>query len=344
MVVVVGATGYVGRLISAELGRRGIPYVAVGRSRERLEALPGAVERRVADTSDRSALREALDGCTSVCSCVGPFVDHGEPVVRTAIDGGVHYLDMTGEQAFVGTVFARCDAPARKAGVALVPAMGVDPLLGDMAAALAARALGAAPDAIEVFHLEAEATASHGTKRTIMRVASMPCWTWRDGRAVLTRIGADGRRFRFPGGESHVALFPAPETLTIARHTDARDVSCYVGMPKLAARMARAARLASPLLRVGRVILGSRTTGPSADQRVRHRYTKVAEARANGHAVRCIVEGSDSYGVTAAGCVEALIRMTDATFDGRGALAPSEAFDPEPFLTALSDYLSWRIE
>jgi short subunit dehydrogenase-like uncharacterized protein len=344
MVAVVGATGYVGRLISAEVGRRGIPFVAVGRSREKLEALPGAADRRVADTSDEHALREALDGCRAVCSCVGPFVDHGEPVVRTAIDAGVNYLDMTGEQAFVRTIFERCDAPARKAGVALVPAMGVDPLLGDMAAALAARALGATPDAVEVFHLEIDATASDGTKRTVMRVAPMPCWTWRDGRPVLTAIGADGRRFRFPGGDSHVAVFPAPEVLTISRHTGARDVSCYIGMPRLAARIARGARLASPLLRVGRVLLGSRTGGPSPEQRARHRYAKVAEARAGGRPARCVVEGSDSYGVTAAGCVEALVLMADAGFDGRGVLAPSEAFDPEAFLAALGDHLSWRIE
>jgi hypothetical protein len=77
---------------------------------------------------------------------------------------------------------------------------------------------------------------------------------------------------------------------------------------------------------------------------VRHRYTKVAEARADGRSAKCVVEGSDSYGVTAAGCVEALVRMADAAFDGRGALAPSEAFDPEAFLAALGDYLSWRIE
>jgi hypothetical protein len=197
---------------------------------------------------------------------------------------------------------------------------------------------------VEVFHLEVDATASDGTKRTIMRAAAMPCWTWRDGGPVSTGIGAERRRFRFPGGESHVAIFPAPEALTVSRHTGARNVSCYLGMSKLAARMARGARLASPLLRVGRVLLGNRTRGPSAGQRVRHRYTKVAEARADGRSTRCVVEGSDSYGVTAAGCVEALVRMADATFDGRGALAPSEAFDPDSFLTGLGDYLSWRIE
>ena len=103
-------------------------------------------------------------------------------------------------------------------------------------------------------------------------------------------------------------------------------------------------------LRAGRQLAQVEELGREAPERREAPYgaleppVRVAEARADGRSTRCVVEGSDSYGVTAAGCVEALVRMADATFDGRGALAPSEAFDPDSFLTGLGDYLSWRIE
>lgn len=339
MIGVVGATGYTGALIVRDLRARRLTFVAIGRNKTKLDALPGSFERRVADPTKFDAVRDAIDGCTVVCSCVGPFIDYGEPTLRAAVDTRAHYIDTTGEQAFIKLAFDRyADAP-----VAVLPGIGFDYVPGDMAAAIASA--GFQPDTVAIFYLVSRARSSDGSKRTGLRMASMPCLVRRDGELVERRIGQDERRFAFPEphGEANVALWPGGEPLTVPRHTGARNVSVYMRMPRVAAAAARGAGLAAPALRAGRTIVGSGTGGPSDAQRDRARFVVVAEASSAERRGRCVIEGKDMYGMTAAACAEASARLSDPAFARHGALAPSEAFDPHGFLNALEPYLRWRV-
>ncbi|HKY76484.1 MAG TPA: NAD(P)H-binding protein [Acidimicrobiia bacterium] len=350
-VAVVGATGYTGGVVVQELVGRGVEVVAVGRNPAKLDALPAEVERHVADVTDRVALAGSLDGCGAVANCVGSFVDFGEAVVGAAIAARVPYVDTTGEFPFLRRVFEIHDAPARQAGVAVVPGMAFYSAPADLAAALAAEALGRPPETVEIGYHLAGARPSRGTLRTNLRRAGQPCEVWEDGRLVSRRTGDDPRPFRFPepDGTTTVARWPGAEVLGVPRHTGARSVAVYVAMPKAAAAVFRNPRLTALLQPVGRALVGTKTGGPSAEARARARYAVVVEARAGSDATRCVVEGRDMYGVTAAACAEAALRLTAVglTAGGErrsGALAPAEAFDPTDFLNSLAGYLTWRIE
>src|SRR5688572_7891480 len=144
-IAVYGATGYTGRIVAAELAEAKADFVLAGRSREKLEALAselgGDPQIRVASLED-SELRSALTDCSAVINCAGPFLQHGEPVVRAAVETGTHYLDTTGEQPFMRMVFERYGPLAEGAGVVLIPAMGYDYVPGDMIASLTAEGMG----------------------------------------------------------------------------------------------------------------------------------------------------------------------------------------------------------
>ena len=345
-VAVVGATGYTGGLVVQELVGRGMEVVAVGRNPARLDALPAEVERQVADVTDRVALAWALDGCRAVVNCVGSFVDFGEVVVGAAIAAAVPYVDTTGEFPFLRRVFDVHDAPARKAGVAVVPGMAFYSAPADLASALAARTLGRQPERVEIGYRLVAARPSKGTLRTNLRRAGQPCPVWEDGQLVSRRIGDDPRVFRFPEpyGAATVARWPGGEVLSVPRHTGARSVAVYLGMPKAAAAVFRNPRLTALLQPVGRALVGRGTGGPSDEARSRARFVIVAQARAGDDETRCVVKGHDLYGVTAAACAEAAQRLTAMGEPRSGALAPAEAFDPAGFLDALAGYLTWRIE
>jgi hypothetical protein len=216
----------------------------------------------------------------------------------------------------------------------------------DLAAALAARALGRTPETVEIGYRLDGARPSKGTLRTNLRRAGLPCPVWRDGRLAFGRVGDDPRPFPFPepSGPATVARWPGGEVLTVPRHTGARSVAVFLGMPKGAAAVFRSPRLTALLQPVGRVLVGQGTGGPSEEVRTRARFVVVAEARAGGDAVRCVIEGHDLYGVTAAACAEAAQRLAVAGERPAGALAPAEAFDPAGFLDALGGYLSWSVE
>ena len=345
-VAVVGATGYTGGLVVAELVERGVEVVAAGRDRSRLDALPAEVERQVVDVADRVALAAVLQGCRAVVNCVGSFAEFGERVVGAAIAASIPYVDTTGEFPFLRRVFEVHDDPARRAGVALVPGMAFYSAPADLIAALAVGALGRPPESVEIGYRLVGARPSRGTLRTNLRRIGQPCPVWEDGRLVERRIGDDPRVVRFPEpyGPATAARWPGAEVLTVPRHSGARSVAVYLGMPKVAAAAFRSPAVTRVLQTVGRSVIGQRTSGPSAEARHRAGFAIVARVGAGGDEARGVIEGRDFYGVTAAVCAEAAQRLSAPAEPRAGALAPAEAFDPADFLDSLARYLTWRIE
>src|SRR5439155_19871963 len=129
MIVLVGATGFTGRLVARAIRRRKLPLAIAGRDAGKLGALAeelGAVEVRVCDIAQPASIERALAGARVCVSCAGPFLKLGEPVVAACAARGVHYLDTTGEEPFVRLVFEKYgDA---KAG--LVPAFAFEVAIG----------------------------------------------------------------------------------------------------------------------------------------------------------------------------------------------------------------------
>jgi hypothetical protein len=104
-VVLYGASGYTGEHVMWKLAECGIPFIAAGRNKARLEAriaaqpeLKNARYEVVEVEHNEAAFRELLRGKTVVHNLVGPYMQYGEPMVKAALAEGVHYLDATGEQ------------------------------------------------------------------------------------------------------------------------------------------------------------------------------------------------------------------------------------------------------
>jgi short subunit dehydrogenase-like uncharacterized protein len=148
---ILGVTGYTGRLVLDEARRAGLPLRLVGRRQDALNALarPGE-EVRVADARSLGTLREAFAGASVVASCAGPFLGLGTAPVEAALAEGAHYLDTTGEQAFVKLVHERLGDLAAAAGVVALPAFGFDYVPGDLAARLAAEQVEGPLEAVVV--------------------------------------------------------------------------------------------------------------------------------------------------------------------------------------------------
>lgn len=101
-IIVYGANGYTGKLISEYLAKQKLPFIAAGRSQEKLEAalaeLPAGTQVQIkAVEHNEAALTELFQGASIVVNVVGPFGQLGEPVVKAALTAGCHYIDTTGE-------------------------------------------------------------------------------------------------------------------------------------------------------------------------------------------------------------------------------------------------------
>ena len=147
-VVLLGATGYVGRLTAAHLARSapaGLRVALAGRSYARLQALrddlgePAAGwELRTTDVTDDATLDRLAASTRVLASTVGPYLRHGLAVVRACAAHGTHYADLTGETLFVRETVADAHERARASGARVVHACGFDSVPSDLGVRLLA--------------------------------------------------------------------------------------------------------------------------------------------------------------------------------------------------------------
>jgi hypothetical protein len=144
-VVVYGASGYTGRLICEYLREYNIPFIAAGRSAERLQAsmdanVPGietASYEVVEVEHSVDALTELFSGASVVCNTVGPFARFGPDVVEACIAAGCHYTDTTGEQDWLITCDEEYGERMAERGLLLSPGVAQMYTTGEIAANIA---------------------------------------------------------------------------------------------------------------------------------------------------------------------------------------------------------------
>ena len=352
-IVVYGASGYTGRLICAELAERGADLILAGRSRERLEAAAAEVgtDRPIAvvPLDDGPGLRELVGGAATVIGCAGPFTLHGEPLIAAAAETGTNYLDTTGEQPFIRAAFERWGGAAERSGAALVSGFGFDYVPGDMLAALTARGLGPLAGLRLAYSLRGFGP-TQGTARSALEMMGGGDAVWRDGALVAAprNVGMGSFDFPSPIGSRRVARYPSGEVVTVPRHVDVRSVDVVIDVRELTGAplgplgaplmTLGGALMATPLRRVAERLIGRLPEGPTPDQRRAARYTIVCLAEHGGGVRRGVLRGSDVYGITATTIAEGALRMASPDFDRNGALAPSQAFEPEGFLRCLEPF------
>lgn len=146
--VLLGATGFVGRLTAAQLAATapaGLRIGLAGRSAARLEqvrdGLPGAVDWPLltVDVSAAAAVRELAERSVAIATTVGPYAVHGLPLVRACAAAGTHYADLTGEVLFAHRSITECHARAQGSGAQIVHACGFDSVPSDLGVWLTAR-------------------------------------------------------------------------------------------------------------------------------------------------------------------------------------------------------------
>jgi short subunit dehydrogenase-like uncharacterized protein len=359
-IAVYGATGYTGRLVTAELAEAGAELVLSGRNRRKLDALAqnteGDVAVREATLDDPASLRALLNDCAVVVDCAGPFVRYGEPVLAAAVETRTHYLDTTGEQPYMKLAFDRYSSAASDAGVAVIPAMGFDYVPGDMIASLTAEGMGEL-DEVTLHYCWQGLMPSQGTARTTLEIVSDPGVEWRDGIWQRAQGGVNRGTYEFPApvGRRGMIRYPAGEQITVPRHIPTRNVRTTINasafasekLAPLFAVMMRPAGLAmrTPLKRVAQAAVSRLPEGPTAEQRERMLSTIVCLAKRGEVQRMGVLSCRDVYGLTAAAICQGAMIAAGPDFQGRGALAPSQAFDPKDFLAGLDRFdVRWNVE
>src|SRR6478752_3652952 len=152
--VLFGATGFTGGLTAdylADAAPAGLRWAIAGRNADKLEAVrrrlaeAGAddVEVLVADATDAAALSDIARRARVVATTIGPYLEHGGPLVAACAVAGTDYLDLTGEPEFVDRMYLAHHETAFASGARIVHAAGFDSISHDLGAYFTVRELAA---------------------------------------------------------------------------------------------------------------------------------------------------------------------------------------------------------
>jgi short subunit dehydrogenase-like uncharacterized protein len=332
-VLVFGATGYTGRLVSRALSARGADFIVAGRDRVQLEDIAtasGASDLAIAEVGDAPGLAAAASRTRVLLSCVGPFTTLGETAAEAALLAGVHYVDCAGEASFIADLIERYDGRARAAGTAMAPALGFDEVPADVAATLATQGLDR-PELVLTYHLSSGA--SWGTIRSALAIVSTTAPWIEDGVTRSIRAGQEERWAPLPPplGPSRSISFPLAEGHLAPLHLDLGALKLFlvasapvrVGLRLLAPALKAADSVGATALLDAALSRGK--GGPGLSDRARASWAILAEATAGPRRRNVVVSGSDNYGLTAELLATGALAMAREDRQATGVLAPVQA-------------------
>ncbi|HEY0952141.1 saccharopine dehydrogenase family protein [Nocardioides sp.] len=327
--VLFGATGFTGRLTAEYLVRHapaGLRWALAGRNPERLEDVrrhlasidPAAGDLPLlhADVTDPASLADIAAAARVVITTVGPYLEHGGPLVAACAEAGTDYVDLTGEPEFVDRTYLECHATAERTGARIVHACGFDSVPHDLGVLFAVQQLAASGPVRVRGVVRSSGTFSGGTFHSALgqfsRVRQLREVTQRR-RRVEPR--PEGRRSRAVAGKPHrdallgywLVPLPTIDPIVVARSGAALaaygpdfSYSHYAGTKTLryaaggvVAAVATFGAAQVPPLR--KLLLGRVPQGEGPDERRRSRswFTVDLVAEGDGRTVHARVSGGD---------------------------------------------------
>jgi short subunit dehydrogenase-like uncharacterized protein len=138
--VLLGATGFTGKLVAQYLNRHDMKWAIAGRNRDKLEAVAaglgspssGNVPIVVADALEPEACAKLAARTKVVCTTVGPYAKYGSTVVAACAGAGTHYCDLTGEVHWMREMIDAHHETARRTGARIVHTCGFDSIPSDL--------------------------------------------------------------------------------------------------------------------------------------------------------------------------------------------------------------------
>jgi short subunit dehydrogenase-like uncharacterized protein len=370
-IVVYGATGLVGGRVSAALDAFDVPFVVAGRRKNLLDkvaALVGATDVRVAAVDDAASLARAFNGAKVVVNCANPLAELGEPVLLAALEAGAHYIDLGGDQAFIHGVYERHDSTARKAGKLVVPGCAINCALGDWGAAWAAQhvvgtiddgpPVRAVPapriaddqplDDVAVSYIYDDLVLSPGSQKAVFGNLHTRGLVWRRDRWETSPPAAEHRHVNAGpemGGVRDAVSFPGGDVVTVPRHINALHVQTYVSTTR-----SQAAATAMRWLARALPLVPKRATEilapyhPHEEEYARTKFAVIAQVRRGFASAQVVIRGEDQYRASAAIAGWIARELAQREAGPIGIRAPSELFRPEAAVRAVASLADLRVE
>jgi len=360
-VILLGATGFTGRLTAESMVRAGLAPILAGRDPKRLQKLTHDLFRLApagtaptweqADVTDPQSVAQLLHGPTDVLvSTVGPFGILGEAAVSAAAQKGCTYIDSTGEAGFIKNLFDRSDQ-FKETGARLIPACGYDFIPGNLAGAIALRNCrdrGDVAARIDIgYFTKGPMSMSSGTRASAIASLAAEGYRFRGGVLQTASLGTEYKEFTLKDGGivGGISIGGTEQFSLPLLAPSLRDVNVYLGWAgKWGKSVSYLAKLTAPTKKIpgtSAVIkkmtdqaMSSTGEGPTGSDLFRGKSIAIASVRdlVGNHIETVHIQGPAPYPLTAELLAWTAAMAATGKVRGEGTLDPISAFGLGPFI------------
>ncbi len=328
--LIYGAYGYTGELISRRSVDQGLRPVLAGRKESPLRQLAEELdlEYRTFSLDTPHKIDVALADVAAVLHCAGPFLYTAGQMADACLRTQTHYLDITGEIDIFEGLAAR-DAEARTAGVVMMPGVGFDVVPTDCLASYLKEQLPSARSLELAF--SSYGGVSRGTAKTSIERLGTGGAVRRRGQIVAVPAAWKTATIPFRGGEREAVTIPWGDVATAFHTTGIENITVYATVPRqMHKAMLWSRRL--PWLFRSRWLRGrlkskidQRPPGPNAEARATHTVELWGGVTDGERSVEAQMTTPEGYRLTSETAVEAARRVADGQVSS-GFQTPAGAF------------------
>jgi short subunit dehydrogenase-like uncharacterized protein len=363
-VVLYGASGYTGKLTAWKLAERGIPFIAAGRSKERLEEelakvpeLAGHDYQCVAVQHETGALTEFFKGRKVVINIVGPFMQLGRPVVEASLAAGCHYFDTTGETDWMSLLKRTYGEAFAARDLALCPGNSYMWAEGNLAAEIALESPGI--DTLDVLYL-GDSEVSVASTMSFLRMCTQPQFYLRNNELVQWpwatpyQVHVPGEHMLlnalpWSGGGEPVWYRDDPRVRNCQTLVSFRNQERFLAVVGLLKKFEEECRHLDPAKQEdvtnewGKAVT---QTEPARENPAVNRCTLSVQGRGNTNSVSVILRGNSPYAQTGVLGAEAARRVLRGQLHGAGFVSPAQAFGARNLVAAQAEegYLAYEVK
>lgn len=291
----------------------------------------------------------------AVVSTVGPFARWGMPVVRAAVDLGIHYVDTTGEQNYQMQVYEQLHRRAISTGAAVVTGAAFEFTFSYLGAAVLHERSGPLLT-MSSYYLADGFHPTVGTARSALDMLGAELVAFRDGRLVPLPTSWSPREVRFPGEKQPYWAVAIPGGDAVMLPLDIaplQSASCHLLLPEWQARALAPLAHLQPRLR--RVLSGSVASAldrglarwhrdPADEQRASVPWKVFVHGQTPTGSHVFVASGSDVYAISGVTAAHTAMWLADGRGRDGGVMTTGKALPAVDFLDAMKPHgVRWEL-
>jgi hypothetical protein len=326
-ILLLGATGYTGKIIAEMLDKKNLSFVVAGRSIQKMQSLCDSLNSKppfvVIDLANYDQLLSVIKDFDIIVNCIGPFNVYGNSILSASSEAKKVYIDITGEQDFVWKSYNT----HKKSKASILHSVSFESCLIDI---LADQLLPHKKKYKEIssFYYFKKSRPSPGTRLTMKLSRNFPMYKIEEKQLVPTspmekKIKAD---FEAPDEISYGFSMPYPEVIFFHQRYNVQKAGSYLllneseGDLLLSRPESKVVTVEEVLEQNGRV----KTIEPSLHERNNQEFSIFVSAIDDeGQSYLSSVKGKDMYGITAFLVAHLLSKICEGLELPKGVNSPS---------------------